>query len=363
MGAAVMITPPQSGNVDVRDLLGMRTRGAWLIVAAYITAIVVVTIATMHSFTSAWPAVLGALILIAATIALMLVPGDPLPIWPTVALTAAGPTACALVLSVTPAVLDSSLQTWIHGAGTTIYCYMNVRGRRIAPWIGLAAMVAVFAVWSIRTGHGADYGARLVIIDAAPLTMAALLSFTLRPTAKAVFSLRNQTTDRIAELSAQTAAAQERSRQVRHLDTLARPLMERIASGDTLTTADRDQCALLEAHLRDRLRAPLLSTLDLDDAAYHARTRGVEVVFLDDSGPHDPDPAVVDTVHAVASRALTGARNGTVCVRMWPPGRAIVASVLVTDDSGGTERIEIDAATTVRAINSTHHDHDADKVM
>ncbi|WP_209439025.1 hypothetical protein, partial [Streptomyces durhamensis] len=85
-----MITPPRGGNEDIRDLLGMRTRGAWLIVGAYITAMLVVTIATLHSFTTAWPAVLGPLILIAATLALMLVPGDPLPTWPTVALTAAG---------------------------------------------------------------------------------------------------------------------------------------------------------------------------------------------------------------------------------------------------------------------------------
>lgn len=357
-----MITPPHSGNEDVRDLLGMRTRGAWLIVAAYITAIVIVTAATMRSFTSAWPAVLGALTLIAATVALMIVPGDPLPVWPTVALTAAGPLACALVLSVTPAVLDSSLQTWIHGAGTTIYCYLNVRGRRIAPWIGFLGMVAVFAVWSIRTGHGVGYGTSLVVIDAAPLTMAALLSFTLRPTAKAVFSLRNQTTERIAELSAQTAAAQERSRQIRHLDTLARPLMARIASGDALTMAERNQCALLEAHLRDRLRAPILSTLDLDDAAYHARTRGVEVVFLDDSGATGPDPAVVDTVHAVASDALNDARSGTVCVRMWPPGRSIVASVVSIDDSGSV-RAEIEASGTVqRTISMMQPDLDSDTI-
>jgi hypothetical protein len=358
---AVMISPPGGGNEDVRDLLGMRTRGAWLIVSAYITAMLVVTIATMHSFTSAWPASLGALVLIAATLALILVPGDPLPAWPTVALTAAGPIACALVLSVTPAVLDSSLQTWIHGAGTTIYCYMNVRGRRVTPWIGLAGMIAVFAVWAARTGHGAAYGAGLVIIDAAPLAMAALLSFTLRPTAKSVFSLRNQTTARIAELSAQTAAAQERSRQVRHLDTLARPLMERIASGDTLTTDERNQCALLEAHLRDRLRAPILSTLDLEEAAYHARTRGVQVVFLDDSGPTGPDPSAVDAVHTVATHALTHAHNGTVVVRMWPPGRSAVASVLTTSDSGN-ERVEIEASAVQRIVTSTQSDRDSDSI-
>lgn len=351
-----MTTSSPARNEDVRDLLGMRTRGAWLIVAAYITAMGVVTIATLDSFTGIWQAALGPLVLIAATLALVLVPGDPLPLGPTVALTAAGPIACALVLSVTPAALDSSLQTWIHSAGTTIYCFMNVRGRRIAPWIGLISMVIVFAVWAAHTGHGAPYGISLVLIDAAPLAMATLLSFTLRPTARSVFSLRTQTTARIADISAQTAAAHERSRQVRHLDALARPLMERIASGDTLTAAEREHCALLEAHLRDRLRAPILSTLDLDDAAYLARARGVEVIFLDDSGPEGPDPAAIDAVHTVASQALGHARSGTVCVRVWPPGRSSVASVFTTDDHG-TSRTEIAASGDVhRTLNPPHLD-------
>lgn len=348
-----MISRVNGGNEDVRDLLGMRTRGAWLIVVAYIAAMLFVTIATMGSFTSSWPAALGPLILIAATLALVLVSGDPLPIRSTVALTAAGPIACASVLSVTPDVLSSSLQTWIHGGGTTIYCFMNVRGRRIAPWIGLAGMIIVFSVWAAQAGRGAAYGANLVFIDAAPLAMAALLSFTLRPTAKSVFSLRAQTTLRVAEISAQTAAAEERGYQIRQLDTLARPLMERIAGGHTLTADERDQCALLEAHLRDRLRAPTLSTLDLDEAAYHARIRGVEVVFLDDSGPDGPDASTVEAVHAIAREALSQAQSGTVCVRIWPLGRSTVASVFTTDENG-TERIEIPASGAVQRTVSAH---------
>ncbi len=210
---------------DVRDLLGMRTRSAWLILACYLTAMIAVTVATISYVTSPWPAALASTVMVAATIALIAVPGDPLPQSATIALTAAGPAACALFLSVTPPVLQSALQLWIHGAGTAIYCFMNVRGgRRVAPWIGLVGMVAVFAVWAADTEYGAAYGVSVVAIDAAPLAMAALLSFTLRPpTAKSVFSLRNQTTARIAELSSDAAVADERSRQLRHLDSLVRP--------------------------------------------------------------------------------------------------------------------------------------------
>ncbi|MFE0748316.1 hypothetical protein [Gordonia sp. NPDC058843] len=301
---------------------------------------VIVTVATVSSYTTPWVAALGPVILIAATLALVLVPGDPLPFGTTLALTASGPVACALVLSATPAVLSSSLQTWIHGGGTAVYCFMNVRGRRIAPWIGLLAMVLVFALWAAATGRGAAYGISFVAIDAAPLAMATLLSFTLRPTAKAVFSLRAQTTERVAELAAQTAGADERAKQTRHLDRLARPMLEKIASGEPLTTAERAECALLEAHLRDRLRAPILSTLELDDAAYSARQRGVEVIFLDDSGTPEQDPAVIASVRDAAAHALQEAAGGRVCVRMWPSGRETMASVLVTD-AAGTRRTEI----------------------
>lgn len=342
MGTRMTAPVALGGPEDIRDLLGMRTRGAWFILSCYILAMFIVTAATLDDYTARWPVLVGVLVLIAGTLALLLAPGDPLSHRLTLALTASGPVACALVLSVTPAVLSSSLQTWIHGGGTAIYCFMNVRGRRIAPWVGLAGMVVTFAVWAATTGHGALYGITLVAADAAPVAMATLLSFTLRPTARSVFLLRAQTTARIADMSAQNAASDERGRQVRHLDARARPMLERIAGGRPLTVSEREECTLLEAHLRDRLRAPILSTLQLDDAAHEARLRGVEVVFLDDSADAHHDPSVLGALHDVAAEALHRARCGRVCIRMWPPGRTTLASVLTTD-GGGTRRVEITA--------------------
>ncbi|WP_430336254.1 hypothetical protein [Rhodococcus sp. ACT016] len=328
---------------DVRDLLGMRARGAWLILTCYFAAMATVTVASADQVTTPWPPIAATLVLVAATITLVLAPGDPLPTAATIALTLSGPVACALVLSVTTPAAQSSLQTWIHGGGTAIYCFMNVRGRRIAPWIGLAGMIAIFAFWAQDTGQGATAGIALVAIDAAPLTMAALLSFTLRPTAKAVFSLRAQTTARIAELSADTAAADERRRQLRHLDHLVRPLLERIAHNETLTETQRAECELIEAHLRDRLLAPLMSTLDLDDAAYQARTRGIDVMLVDARGPHPLDDTVTSAIHVAASQALHIAPAGRVTVRLLPTGRSAVASVSISvDDDHVSHLHEID---------------------
>lgn len=342
MGTCVIPSSGSAGLEDIRDLLGMRTRGAWFILASYITAILIVTMATLRYYTTAWPVVLSTLIVVTATLLLMLVPGDPLPARPTVALALSGPFACALTLSITPAVLGSSLQTWIHSGGTAICCFMNVRGRPVAAWTSLFGMVFAFAVWSSVTGHGAVYGITLVAVDAAPVAMATLVSFTLRPTARAVFLLRAETTARIADISAGNAAADERARQLLYLDTRARPMLERIASGEQLTATEQEECTLLEAHLRDRLRAPSLSTLELDDAAYKARTRGVEVVILDDSASGHHDTAALAAIHDVAAQALQQADGGRVCIRVWPAGRATVASVLTTD-AGGTRRVEITA--------------------
>ncbi|MFW0794460.1 hypothetical protein AAFP30_11655 [Gordonia sp. CPCC 205515] len=304
-----------------------------------------------------WPTIVAALILTVGAIAIVQVPGDPLSMPMTVALTSVGPLACGFALSVTPSAAASSvLVTWVHGGAVAIYTFMCVRGRRVAPWIGLAAEAAIFAWWGHSVGHSMVSSAGLVAIDAAPLIMATLFSFTLRPTAKEVFALRSQTMTQVGQLAAETAATEERLHQVRFLDQMARPLLERIASGDELTAAERTECELLEAHLRDRLRAPLMSTLNLDDPAYRARTRGVEVVFIDDSradssGGVDVDSRVAAAVEELASEVLDAADHGQVFVRVSAPDRPIAASVLRRGTDGSSVRSEIDQTGRIRSYS------------
>ncbi|MEE4025394.1 hypothetical protein V1Y59_20075 [Gordonia sp. PKS22-38] len=219
----------------------------------------------------------------------------------------------------------------------------------MAPWLGLAAEAVVYGWWGHSVGEPILGSAAIVAIAIAPLTMATLFSFTLRPTARAVFALRAQTMTQVARLAAEAAADDERATQVRMLDKVARPMLERIASGADLTADERIDCALLEAHLRDRLRAPLMSALDLDEPAYQARRNGVEVVFIDDfrvdtaDGDVRPiDPRVASAVSDLATRVLDDAREGQVYVRLSPPDRDVAASVLHRRVDGTSVRSEID---------------------
>ena len=135
----------------------------------------------------------------------------------------------------------------------------------------------------------------------------------------------------------------ERDRQLARLDKVARPILERIAEGAELTAAEREQCRLLEAELRDGLRAPQLVTDELSSAARGARSRGVEVVLLDDGGFAGVPRWVRERVVEAATRELDAANTGSVTVRVLPMGRRILATVLANSDEQD-RRTEIDAA-------------------
>ena len=328
---------------DITAILGMHTPAAKGVVAVYIVAITIVAIETRQGISSFWPVAAGVVVLAAGTIALITVPGDPLPMPVTWALVAAGPVACALMLSVMPVPFEVPLQGWTHGAGATILCFMAVRGRWISAWWGLLGMALVYGLWAEFTDQGFLFGAQMVVIDAGPLAMATLLSFTLRPIGKAVFDLRDAATARIAALSAARAATEERDARLRQLDEMARPLLERIATAEEFTPQEAATYELVEANLRDRLRAPALTSPEIDAAARLARARGVEVILIDDHGMDATPADVTQVLRARIIETLRDAHDGEICVRILPPARSALASIYV-HDRAGTRRITFDHA-------------------
>ncbi|GAA2064239.1 hypothetical protein [Williamsia deligens] len=329
---------------DARALIGMHTPAARLVVGIYLVCIIVALLYVVPKHPITVIAMVAALTIAAsATIALLAVRDDPLPGWTASAMAAAPATACALILGACGRDVPAPVSGWSHGIGTMVLAFMCVRGRTGRAWVGMAAMVAVYMVHSTLVGDGPLHRIDNVLIDLGPLVMATVFSLTLRPGAKLVFDLRDAGRRRSAELAAAQAAGAERDAQLRELDRLVRPMLNRIAAGDHLDDVDRTTCRLLEAHLRDRLRAPGLDTPAIADAARAARARGVEVILLDDSGMPDaftPD-ARAHVTDAVVD-ALVDAVDGDVRVRLLPPGRAAAASVIV-HDHGGVRRLDLDS--------------------
>lgn len=317
-----------SDTRDVRELLGLRTTAATVVVGAFIATFLLLALTTAPTAQSLWAETSAWIVVSAAAVTLIRTAGDPLPYRTTLALTLAGPISLNLVFAVVPIPIDGLLQLWPLSAATAIYTYMCVRGRTVWAWLGMTATLAGCAWWAQRTGQGAGYGIGISAINLAPLLMATFFAWTIRPAARDIFVLREQTVIRVAAEAADTAILDERDQQLRRLDELARPLLEHLAADEDITDEQQRACTLLEAHLRDTLRAPILDTAAIAAAARAARARGVDVILLDDHGMDQTADPVREQIITAVLTALTEAIDGTLTVRVSPPQRDTLLTIL-----------------------------------
>ncbi len=315
---------------DVRELLGLRTTAARVVVGAFIAtyALVAVTTSPPGSF---WYEFAAWLIVSLAAVALVAVHGDPLSTPTTIVLAGSGVVASNLVfLVVDPPV--AGLQLWPLTAATAIYTYMFIRGRALWAWVGMLSVVWSCMLWAERTGLGYLTGLQTSMVNLAPVLMATFFVWRTRPAVSQIFELRQQATLRVAAEAADRAVLEERDRRLTHLDDVARPLLERLAGSGPLTEDDRLAARLLEAHLRDMLRAPALATPAISAAADATRSRGVEVVMLDDRGLDDKPASVRERLLDGVRDALDGADAGTLTIRVLPPHRETLLTIVHSTD-------------------------------
>jgi len=134
-------------------------------------------------------------------------------------------------------------------------------------------------------------------------------------------------TARQARLEAETTLLADVSRR-------SRPVLEQLRS---LTDAPSDALVQLarrvEAELRDERRAPFFTGTRVIESARAARTRGIDVILLDDRGTGNglTDDAQ-KTIINQAIRALDDARKGQVVIRLLPPRQRPGLLSIVTDD-------------------------------
>ncbi|MBH0118545.1 hypothetical protein M1M07_24010 [Rhodococcus sp. HM1] len=315
---------------DIRDLLGMRTPAAWALVALYAVTCVLLAVDAAPDAGAIWPLIPAAGVCIAAAVALVAVPGDPMPLGPSIALASSGVVSCGFVLLAGPLPMPDLSPLWTVGLSKIIFSFMCVRGRVALAWLGYVLM---FATAIVGAGEAGEVGFVVVAINAAPVLMGTVFAYMIRPVVRSIYELREQSTQRIAAEAAASAMIEERDAQLDRLDELARPLLERIASGSELDDAERLECLVLEARLRDTVRAPMLQNPALVEEVAAARRRGVDVVLLDDHGMDDAEPAVRDRVQGAIADELAAVTDGSVTVRVLPPGRATMVSVLVSGES------------------------------
>lgn len=337
-----VMTPVSDGRRrDLAELMGLRDRSA-LRVAAYfgIAGIVMVII---EDPTINWPGFVIALVAggIAAGIVLT-ADGDPLPPVATAVAVAAQAVmvwlGCAAVHG-----HSGNANSVVVGTVSIISAILCIRGRWL---VSLLSILGFLGLVYERTSamDVAPIGIVQQWVQAAPVfAMALVFAIRMRPTADAVYELRATTAQEAADRAAHTAALAERDRQWARLDAQARELLERIAAGETMTDGDVAGARLVQARLRDGIRAPGLSTPEMAAAVWSARERGASVTVLDDRAVDDAaEDAAMDAVRRIVERRLGEAGAGSdVTVRVLPAGRSALATMLIRDGDS-VQRLEFD---------------------
>jgi len=238
---------------------------------------------------------------------------------------------------------------WSAGASMFLAVLLLLRQRTAEAVVGCVGFVVAVAAWVALSGRPPG----LVFT----FTIGHIITFMFW---FALVSWSGTVTSAIERaLKAEEQARLERELQVSINSAMAVKLADVSVRARRTLEALRDEevtpeiameARLLEAELRDEIRAPFFTGTAVVEAARRARGRGVEVLLLDDRGGEGvrgtgegDDDALCSLIVSRATAALDEAVAGRVVVRACPAGRRWAATIL-TD--AGLAVVESKAAST-----------------
>lgn len=141
-----------------------------------------------------------------------------------------------------------------------------------------------------------------------------------------------QTQQNLRYLESQKITLRETTRQLEErlsrVAQKAQPILEQLAKARSLSPEIQLSARLLEGELRDEIRAPGLNSRNLLLAVTNARRRGVEVVLLNDRVSAPLSDSALSRVENHAIEILKQTTSGRVVIRLLPPGRRQLATVV-----------------------------------
>lgn len=320
---------PRAGTGTATSaLLHLTGLGARLVLVLFIATQALLTLVNLEQVTAPWASVLALVLVSAAGAILTVRVPDPYPM-PLVLVTAGIVIAAtALVTWNLPAVGGIGYAGWHWGAITFVLFVLALRQRIGYAWLCFAAMAALTLAWAQLVGRGLLEGLSLVDRHAGLLLVATLFAAGLSRTGRRIAAITGeQLRQAEREASSRTILA-EQAAQAATLDELARPALELIAGPAPLGAAESAEFVLLEAALRDRLRAATLLTPAVTDAVARARANGVEVVLLDDRGDVPLAAHRLAHVERAVLAALAEPGVDALTVRLLPAGRPEIATIV-----------------------------------
>ncbi|NMN95086.1 sensor histidine kinase [Antrihabitans stalactiti] len=227
---------------------------------------------------------------------------------------------------------------WSWTMGTLLMALLTLRGRFMLAWCGMLAATAVFVGWAAhsRTGFYGDFTG-MVTWEMMLLAITSAFSVTMWRMVGRINAVRIRSIALATERAESEARLRERDDQLRYLNVTARPMLVRMCQPERFEDDECLQALLLEARLRDRIRARTLASEPLLDAAARARSRGIDVVLLGDG---DVEEDQFRELTEIAIRELDTSEGNQVTIRVHPDGRSKLCTI-VHNGQNFNRRVEI----------------------
>jgi hypothetical protein len=211
--------------------------------------------------------------------------------------------------SVAFASIDSQSSWYVSGIGALL-AVTAIRGHQVVSWIGSSILSLEVLVWG---GTGALFNTGLA--GALALVVAAnALSYALARIETETQTFLDKAIELEAAATIESATRTERSRRLTETLQVSYPILEKIALGQ-LDQETKAAASLLEAELRDGIRGRELIDSTLKSAIRSARSRGVEVVVLDEGGLASLTEKVKSDIRKRFASELDEISSGRVTIR------------------------------------------------
>jgi hypothetical protein len=225
-------------------------------------------------------------------------------------------------------------EVWFLDSAAVLLMVLLYSGHGRLAW-GLMVVVAVIFLadsLSQQSGGVPEFG--LIVRPIALLLTATLLSVPLNMFQPRINALRAESRRLLGETIFVAATAAQRHSEAVRLQSLAGPLLQTLARGEELTHVQVTECVALEGMLRDQARGNRLSQGELALAAGRARTRGIDVMLLDDSDGEGLTDSDILSITNWMSEHLEKITEGQFVGRVLPAGRPDIATIVMANTNG-----------------------------
>lgn len=282
-----------------------------------------------------WPTVAAlALYVIATTLALWPAQRVRMPDWLAAFALAVAIAMPMLVTSQLDPDADNGYATWYVAAVGTLMTITAARRRLVVAWLGVAFLAIESIVWAGWGSLGALGVFGSIVWVGVAHTLTSALAHAARETRKFAQAER----EAAAWQAAQDAHLFEGRFRLAQTNRIAAPMLRRIADrGGKLTEAQRRECRMLEAAIRDEIRGRMLLTDAVRHEVQRARERGATVTLLDEGGIDGLDEVDRDRVLSRLAEAIAASKADRIIARTATEDSEAAVTVVGLRQSGGGE--------------------------